>query len=107
VKSTAVVKGKRTEEIRYFLTSVTSNDDFACSVRVHWGIENQLHWHLDVTFDEDSSTVRNKNAAAVWNILRKLTLEYLKQVFGGLSLKILRKLFKWDSNFLERVVYYI
>ena len=57
-------------------------------VRAHWGIENRLHWHLDVTFGEDSSKVRNKNAAGVWNVLRKLALEYLKkQAFGGLSLK--------------------
>jgi hypothetical protein len=70
------------------------------------GIENRLHWHLDVTFGEDSSRVRNKNAAAMWNVLRKLTLEHLKlQVFGGASLKSLRKLAGWDSAFLERVVF--
>ena len=106
VKSTVENKGKRTEETRYFLTSVTEIEDFARSVRAHWGIENQLHWHLDVTFGEDSSRVRNKNAAAVWNVLRKLALEYLKkQTFGGLSLKNLRKLAGWDSSFLERVVF--
>jgi len=106
VKSTVEIKGKRTEETRYFLTSITNIEDFARSVRAHWSIENQLHWHLDVTFGEDSSRVRNKNAAAVWNVLRKLALEYLKnQAFGGLSLKNLRKLAGWDSNFLERVVF--
>ena len=106
MKSTVEVKGKRTEETRYFLTSITNIEDFARSVRAHWGIENQLHWHLDVTFGEDSSRVRNKNAATVWNVLRKLALEYLKkQAFGGLSLKNLRKLAGWDSNFLKRVVF--
>ena len=56
--------------------------------------------------DEDSSRIRNKNAAGVWNVLRKLALEYLKkQAFGGLSLKNLRKLAGWDSSFLERVVF--
>jgi len=106
VKSTVEIKGKRTSETRYFLTSVTKIEDFARSVRAHWGIENQLHWHLDVTFGEDSSRIRNKNAAGVWNVLRKLALEYLKkQAFGGLSLKNLRKLAGWDSCFLERVVF--
>jgi predicted transposase YbfD/YdcC len=106
VKSTVEIKGKRTEETRYFLTSVTKIKDFARAVRTHWGIENQLHWHLDVTFGEDSSRVRNKNAAGVWNVLRKLSLEYLKkQAFGGMSLKNLRKLAGWDSSFLERVVF--
>jgi len=106
VKSTVEIKGNRTVETRYFLTSVTNVEDFARCVRAHWRIENQLHWHLDVTFGEDSSKVRNKNAAGVWNVLRKLALEYLKkQAFGGMSLKNLRKLAGWDSSFLERVVF--
>ena len=99
-------KGKVTEETRYFLTSLSNVEDFARAVRAHWGIENCLHWHLDVTFGEDSSRIHNKNAAGVWNILRKLALEHLKkQSFGGLSLKNLRKLAGWDPSFLERVVF--
>lgn len=106
VKSTVEKKGKSTVEIRYFLTSLTNINDFSRAVRAHWGIENCLHWHLDVTFGEDSSKVRNKNAAGVWNVLRKLALEHLKsQAFGGASLKSLRKLAGWDSSFLERVVF--
>lgn len=106
VKSTVVSKGKTSVEIRYFITSLTNIDDFVRAVRAHWGIENHLHWHLDVTFGEDSSRVRNKNAAGVWNVLRKLALEYLKkQAFGGASLKSLRKLAGWDSTFLERVLF--
>jgi predicted transposase YbfD/YdcC len=106
VKSTVETKGKSTVDTRYFITSLTNVDDFARAVRAHWGIENRLHWHLDVTFGEDSSRVRNKNAVRVWNVLRKLALEYLKrQAFGGTSLKSLRKLAGWDSNFLERVVF--
>jgi predicted transposase YbfD/YdcC len=106
VKATVETKGKRTEEIRYFITSLTNIEDFARAVRAHWGIENNLHWHLDITFGEDSSRIRNKNAAGVWNILRKLALEYLKkQAFGRFSLKSLRKLAGWDSAFLEKVVF--
>jgi predicted transposase YbfD/YdcC len=106
VRSTVEIKGKITSETRYFLTSLTDIDDFSRAVRAHWGIENCLHWHLDVTFGEDSSKVRNKNAAGMWNVLRKLALEHLKtQSFGGASLKNLRKLAGWDSSFLERVVF--
>ncbi|MDR0917536.1 MAG: ISAs1 family transposase [Oscillospiraceae bacterium] len=106
VKSTVMVKGKTVAETRYFLTSLTNIDDFTRAVRAHWGIENQLHWHLDVTFGEDSSRVRNKNAAEGWNVLRKLALEHLKrQQFGKISIKGLRKLAGWDSGFLERVVF--
>jgi len=108
VKSKVETKGKTSVETRYFLTSLSNIEDFARSVRAHWGIENCLHWHLDVTFGEDSSRIRNKNAAGVWNVLRKLALDYLKkQAFGGLSLKNLRKLAGWDSSFLEKVVFAI
>lgn len=106
VKSTVTIKNKTTEDTRYFITSLNKIDEFAHAVRSHWGIENQLHWHLDTTFGEDSSRVRNKNAVGVWNVFRKLALEYLKRVQSGkASLKNLRKLAGWDSSFLERVLF--
>jgi len=106
VKSTVEIKEKKTVETRYFLTTLANVDDFARAVRAHWGIENHLHWHLDVTFGEDSSKIRNKNAARMWNVMRKLAMEHLKrQAVGGMSLKNLRKLAGWDSSFLERVVF--
>lgn len=106
VKSTVESDGKKSVETRYFLTSLANINDFARSVRAHWSIENQLHWHLDVTFGEDSSRIRNKNAAGIWNVLRKLAMESLKkQAFCGNSLNSLRKLCGWDNSFLERVVF--
>jgi len=106
VKSTVTVKGKTTVETCCYLTSLTSIDDFSRAVRAHWGIENCLHWHLDVSFGEDHSGIRNKNAAAMWNVMRKLALEYLKkQAVKGTSLVSLRKLAGWDSSFLERVIF--
>ena len=71
------------QKTRYFSTSLRDIDQFAHAVRAHWGIEIGLHWHLDVTFGEDASRVRNQNAAAVWNVMRKTALEYLKQVEPG------------------------
>ena len=106
VKTTVTVKGKTTVEMRYFLTSLTNGHDFSRAVRAHWGIENCLHWHLDVSFGEDNARVRNKNAAAMWNVMRKLALEHLKkQAVKGTSLASLRKLAGWDSSFLERIVF--
>jgi predicted transposase YbfD/YdcC len=74
VKATIETKGKKSVETRYFLTSLTNIDDFARAVRAHWGIENCLHWHLDVTFADDSSRFPKTNAAGVWIVLRKLAV---------------------------------
>jgi predicted transposase YbfD/YdcC len=106
VRSTVKEKGTTRLETRYFLTSVTDIGLFSRAVREHWGIENRLHWHLDVTFGEDSARFRNRNAAAVWNVLRKTALEYLKKVDPGknVSLKSRRRLAGWDNSYLERLL---
>jgi len=51
------------EEIRYFITSLIDVEEFARAVRAHWGIENSLHWCLDVVFREDSCRTRKDNSA--------------------------------------------
>jgi len=100
-RSTVIEKGETRVETRYFLTTLTGLKAFSHAVRSHWGIENGLHWHLDVTFNEDSSRVRNKNAAQVWNILRKTALEHLKSLNNKkYSLKALRKGCGWSNDLL-------
>ena len=72
--------GEESYEARYFITSVDDVTKAAVALRSHWGIENNLHWVLDVVFDEDFSTVRKDNSAQNLNILRKYALNVLKQV---------------------------
>ncbi|MFT6809162.1 MAG: putative transposase YbfD/YdcC, partial [Saprospiraceae bacterium] len=55
--------------------------------RKHWGIENKLHWHLDVTFKEDQSRIRTENAPINMNILRKIVLQKIKKMTDKSSLK--------------------
>ena len=55
--------GEKSCEARYFITSVDDGTKAAVALRSHWGIENNLHWVLDVVFDEDFSTVRKVNSA--------------------------------------------
>ena len=64
---------------RYFITSLTSIDEFATSVRKHWAIENQLHWCLDVIFREDASRAKKDNSPLVLNVLRKIALNLVSQ----------------------------
>ena len=72
--------GKKSIEQRYFLTSVTDVHKAAFAMRAHWGIENNLHWVLDVMLDEDYCLVRKDNTAANLSVLRKIVLNILKQV---------------------------
>ena len=63
IESVRIVKGKTTIETRYYISSLLNNArKFGESVRSHWGIENSLHWVLDVGFREDDCRIRKDNA---------------------------------------------
>lgn len=70
--------GKKSTEIRYFLLSFDGVERFAQTVRGHWGIENRLHWVLDVTFREDDCRVRKDHAPENFSTIRKLALNFLR-----------------------------
>jgi predicted transposase YbfD/YdcC len=78
IRSTRTIKGVVTTEIRYYLTTLTDVAAFAHSVRSHWGIENKLHWMLDVAFREDYARNRKDHSAANLAILRKITLNLIR-----------------------------
>lgn len=86
LRSVGVVEGQRwisgvvTVQRRYYLTSLPADAaTFARAVRGHWGVENQLHWVLDVCLNEDQSRVRTGHAAQNLAALRKLALNLLRQ----------------------------
>ena len=67
-------------ETRYFILSFSSNiNEFAKAVRQHWGIENKLHWQLDVTFREDHSRARIGHSAENLAVVRHMALNMIKQ----------------------------
>ena len=101
-----VCQGKMTREVRYYIVSQwMSAKKFAGAVRSHWGIENSLHWQLDVTFGEDQSRLRKGHAAANFSSLRRLALSLLK---NNRSLKIgiknKRLTAGWDDDYLAQVL---
>ena len=93
-------------EIRYFITSLTANAaQLANAIRLHWGVENQLHWTLDVTFREDYSRVRKDHAQENLSILRRIALNLLKrEKTAKVGIKCKRLQAGWDENYLLRVL---
>jgi predicted transposase YbfD/YdcC len=106
VESIRELKGKTTIERRYFLSSLPLGiETFARAVRGHWGVENKLHWVLDVCFREDQSRARSGYAAENLATLRRLALNMLKREQTkkrGIRGKQLNA--SWDHPYLLRLL---
>lgn len=97
--------GERKSDARYYLCSMRRNGKvFANAVRDHWGIENKLHWSLDMTYREDESRVRDRNCAENLSWLRRLTLSLIKQHPGKESYVMKRRMAGWSLDFLMQVL---
>ena len=104
IKSTREIKGEVTVHDRYFLTSLTDAETLSYAVRSHWGIENSLHWVLDVAFKEDENRARQAQANLV--TLRHLALNQLKQEKPlKASVKAKRMRAGWDDDYLLKVLH--
>lgn len=80
VESIREMGEKRTSERRFYLSSLEPDSrQIGNAIRAHWAVENQLHWCLDVTFKEDACRTRDGNAAENLNIIRKITMNLLRQ----------------------------
>lgn len=86
--------------------SILYNDieTFSNAIRLHWSVENKLHWHLDFTFKQDENSTMDKNALFNLQILKKLSLAFLndvKRVYNT-SLKNIR--FKLSLNYETEIL---
>jgi len=93
--------------VRYYIVSkYLSAVKFAEAVRGHWGIENSLHWQLDVTFGEDQSRVRKGNADQNQSLLRRTALSLLKnETTAKCGVKNKRLSAGWNDAYLAKVVF--
>ena len=100
------IGGTRTSEDRFYLLShPLSAAAFGEAVRSHWGIENCVHWVLDLSFHEDQSRIRAGYAAENFAVLRHIALNLLRQqTVKRTSIKGRRKMAGWDHAFLLRVL---
>jgi predicted transposase YbfD/YdcC len=103
------VKGKLTVEKRFFISSAKPDPlKLLCATRAHWGIENSLHWVLDVIFGEDDRIIWNQNIAQNESIIRRIALNLLKKYrllmptksarSEKIALKTLRKVLPHDDE---------
>jgi predicted transposase YbfD/YdcC len=97
--------GPTTAETRYYISSMDVEvKTFARAVRGHWGIENSLHWQLDMTFGEDGNRVSNRRGAENLALLRKLTLVLLQAHPSKESMACKRLSAALDPEFLEEIL---
>ena len=106
VVSTTIRAGEECNEVRYYILSkYLAARGFASAVRGHWGIENRLHWQLDVTFQEDQCRIRKGHADANFSILRRTALAMLKnETTLKIGIKNKRLSAGWNEQYLEQVL---
>ena len=100
------LNGKTSTETRYYITSHKPNAEaLGNCIRLHWSIENQLHWQLDVTFNEDQSRTRTGYGAENFAAVRRFVITLLRQEKSKkLSLTSKRLLAGWDVAYLEKIL---
>ena len=106
VESERIIQGERSKQARYYISSLPGEaKELLAAVRGHWGIENSLHWVLDIAFREDESRLRKDNGAENMAILRHLALNLIKQEKtskGSVKAKRLRA--GWDNDYLLKIL---
>ena len=99
------VGGERVTTTRYYLTSYAGTAaELGRRVRGHWGIENGLHWVLDVVFREDRSRIRAENAGANLALIRRVAVSLLRRAPGKGSGVTKRLKAGWDDDYLLQVL---
>jgi predicted transposase YbfD/YdcC len=101
-----IERGNKTETERrsYISSRALSAAAFADAARSHWAIENNLHWTLDVTFNEDQSRLRTGHGAKNMAVVRHFALNLVRQIADKRSIKRRRKRASWDPQYLLAIL---
>lgn len=95
-------KGQKSISRRYYLSSAPlSAAQLSHAARAHWGIENRLHWVMDVVFHDDLMRLRTAHGPANMALMRHTALNIFKQIDDKLSLKVRRKTAAWSTDYLK------
>jgi predicted transposase YbfD/YdcC len=99
------VNGVNTSTTQYYISSLAGTaDQMGRLIRRHWAIENELHWSLDVVFDEDANRTRDRNASANLGLVRRLALALLAKAPGKQSKPTKIVLAAGDLNYMTSVL---
>jgi len=101
-KATGVIE----KATRYYIGSKLADAAFyGHNIRGHWGIENKLHWVLDVDFQEDADRKRNKNAAQNFSLINKIAINILKNdQIRNISIRRKKNIAAWDLKYLLKLL---
>jgi len=105
VESRRQCNGVAAIERRYYLSSVKLDaQNFAAAVRAHWGVENRLHWVLDVVFHDDLARLRTANGPQNMAIIKHMAMNLVRNPKDKHSLKVRRKLANLNPDYLEALI---
>jgi predicted transposase YbfD/YdcC len=107
INSTRILKNKTESEKRYYVSSLQADaEQMLHTIRSHWSIENQLHYILDVSFQDDASRIRKGNAPMNMGIVKHIALNLIRVNQGKReSIKGLRKIAGWSNQRLSQIVF--
>lgn len=105
MERTRTINGKTSTEKIFYLTNLSADSTaLMTAIRRHWQIENNLHWHLDVAFNEDKLRLREKNATLCMAMLRRFCLTVLKRFDSKESIKARRLQIAWNHDNLLNIL---
>ena len=106
VRSTRKTKKGTSTELRYYISSSEANaDKLGTEIRLHWSVENQLHWQLDVSYGEDKAKVRKDNGPENLSALKKCTLNLLRaDTKTKTGIKNKRAKAGWSREYLLEII---
>jgi len=107
VTATRETKTKVTEETRYFISSLSADNpkQLEHAIRAHWAVENNLHWVLDMAFDEDSNRTRQGYSASNLAVIRHIALNLIKkETSSKVGVKTKRLKAGWSNDYLLKII---